>query len=98
MDERFKSYIQKERVAAVDEFINELSHYVCNVKQYYRQPQWNKMVQDIRKTMFIERDLNLERDEPIITGSHCIGYDSNGKCCTCKALRGPYCHKHVPKA
>ena len=98
MDDRFKAYIQKERVAAVDEFINELSRYVCNVKRYYRQPQWNKMVQDIRKQMFVERDLNLERDEPIIEGSHCVGYDTNGNCCTCRAIRGPYCLKHVPKA
>ena len=98
MDDRLKTYFQNERMCAVDEFINELNHYICDVKRYYRRDRWEKMMSDVRKSIYGERDLNKEREEPLLALCHCIGFDRNGNVCHHKAVKGPYCAKHSPKA
>jgi hypothetical protein len=95
MDTRFRDYIQKERKAAINEFVKELSHQVCNVKRYYKKPQWTEMMEEIRTDMFNERDMNKEKIEPIL--GCCIGTNANGKPCSSKPTQGPHCQKHVPK-
>ena len=98
MDTRFRDFIQKERVAAVDEFIREFSSYMCEKKRYYKRPQWNKMIQEVREEMFHDRDLNRERDEPLVHMSHCIHVGPNNKQCPKRAVVGAYCNQHSSKA
>jgi len=98
MDDRLKQYFQHERMCAIDEFVFELNHYICDVKRYYRRDRWEGMIMDIRKIMYDKRDLNKEREEPLICACHCIAFDKNHKVCKAKATKGPYCSKHSPKA
>ena len=98
MDERLKKFFHHERMCAIDEFVYELNHYICDVKRYYRRERWEGMITEIRKIMYEKRDLNKERDEPLICESHCIAFDKNHKVCKAKATKGPYCSKHSPKA
>jgi hypothetical protein len=98
MDERLKQYFQHERMHAIDEFVNELNYYICDVKKYYRRDRWQQIVTDVRKTMNEKRDLYNDREEPLIPLCHCIGFDSHGKVCKSRASKGPFCSKHSPKA
>ena len=98
MDERLKQYFHHERMCAIDEFVNELNKYICDVKRYYRRDRWEGMITDIRKLMYEGRDLNREREEPLVCGCHCIAFDKNHNVCQAKASKGPYCSKHSPKA
>ena len=56
------------------------------------------MVSNIRKKMYDGRDLNEDKDEPLLASCHCICFDAQGKVCKNKATAGPYCAKHTPKA
>ena len=87
-----------ERAAAVGNFIDEMIHYICNVKKRYKETRWKKIIQEIRQQIYDERDLNRERIEPIQYRCNCIGYDAGGKCCTTRATIGAYCKAHSPKA
>lgn len=97
MEQRLKEYFQKERMCAIDEFVNELNHHICDIKKIYRRDRWQQIVVDVRKSMYEARDLNKEKDEPLMSLAHCICFDSNGKVCKAKATQGPYCTKHSPK-
>ena len=87
-----------ERASAIGNFIDEMIHYICNVKKRYKEARWKKIIQEIRQKIYDERDLNRERIEPIHYRCNCIGYDAVGKCCTTRATLGAYCKAHSPKA
>ena len=95
MDERVKKYFQLERMHAIDEFIMELNHYICDVKKYYRRDRWETMIGEVRELMYKGRDFNRDRVEPIIVDCHCAHFDKSHKPCSAKAVQGPYCKKHA---
>lgn len=97
MDTRFFDYVQRERIAAIDEFIDELTTYICFKKKIYKKEQWTKIMTNIREEMFEERDRNRDKEEPIIAGSHCVKHGATGNVCNRRATNGPYCNRHKPK-
>ena len=92
-----RTCIQRERILAIDVFINNflkiMTGRVQGVSRFISENQLAFHITRVRKRINFERMIGADKKEPIVDDCHCA-HIQNNKTCPSKALRDGLCKKH----